>query len=229
MTSPSPDQGVVSQSASSTPAAAVRQLVLGSRNQKKSAEIRRLLEPYGIEVVSVADFPDAAEVEETGSTFGENACLKASEVARQLQAWTLAEDSGLMVDALEGRPGIYSARFSGPDATDEQNNARLIEELAGVPAEKRKARYVCHVALAAPDGSIQLQEEATCSGRIAEQARGTGGFGYDPYFLLPEYHRTFGELSPLVKQQLSHRARAFARALPHLVRILTEAGLRAAE
>lgn len=212
----------------SAPATAARGLVLGSRNAKKSEEIRQLLAPYQIEVVSVADFANVPDVEETGSSFAENAALKASQVALHLSAWTLAEDSGLAVDALDGRPGIYSARFAGPGADDAANNARLISELQEIPPERRTAHYVCHVALAAPDGSIQVSEEATCSGRIVDQPRGSNGFGYDPYFLLPEYHRTFGELSPLVKRQLSHRARAFQRILPRLVHVLTAAGLTSA-
>jgi len=198
-------------------------VVLASRNRKKSEEIRALLAPHGIDVASVADFPDVGEVDEDGDTFAANAAKKASEVARQVQHWTIGEDSGLRVDALGGAPGVYSARYSGPDATDESNNAKLIAELAGVPDEQRGAEYVCHIAVADPSGQIRLNVEATCRGRIAHQARGTNGFGYDPYFLIREYHRTFGELSPLVKQQLSHRARAFNLLIPRLVQTLAQA------
>jgi XTP/dITP diphosphohydrolase len=198
-------------------------VVLSSRNRKKSEEIRALLAPHGIDLVGVADFPDVSEVEEDGDTFAANAAKKASDVARQVQHWTIGEDSGLRVDALNGAPGVYSARYSGPDATDASNNAKLIAELANVPDERRGGEYVCHIAVADPSGEIRLNVEATCRGRIARQARGTNGFGYDPYFLIREYHRTFGELSPLVKQQLSHRARAFNLLIPRLVQTLAQA------
>jgi XTP/dITP diphosphohydrolase len=195
-------------------------IVLASRNRKKSEEIAGLLAPHGIRLVSVADFPDVPEVVEDGRTFAENAAKKARETAQRLSQWVIGEDSGLMVDALQGAPGIYSARYSGENATDETNNAKLIAEMAGVPEERRGARYVCNVALSDPQGTIRLQVEASCRGRITTEARGTHGFGYDPYFLIPEYHRTFGELSPVVKRHLSHRARAFERFIPQLVTLL---------
>lgn len=195
-------------------------LVLASRNRKKSGEIFELLAPFGIVVRSVADFPDVPEVVENGATFADNAAKKASQTAAHLSAWTLGEDSGLMVDALGGAPGVFSARYSGPGATDESNNARLIDELAGVPEAKRGAKYVCSVAVADPQGRVQLQCEASCRGRITTEPRGTNGFGYDPYFLVPEYHRTFGELDPIVKRCLSHRARAFERMIPGLLRLM---------
>jgi XTP/dITP diphosphohydrolase len=195
-------------------------LVLASRNRKKSDEIRTLLAPHGIHVVNVAEFPDVPEVEEDGSTFAQNAAKKAREVAVRTGHWTLAEDSGLMVDALGGAPGVYSARYAGEPSDDLQNNARLIAELAGVPPDRRIARYVCHVALADPQGEIRVSEEATCRGRIIGEPRGTQGFGYDPHFLIPEYHRTFGELGAIVKNCISHRARALERAVPRLVTAL---------
>lgn len=200
-------------------------LIVASRNPKKTEEIAELLEPHGIELRSLADFPQAPEVVEDGQTFAENAAKKAREVATALSEWTLGEDSGLMVEALDGAPGVYSARYSGENATDEQNNRKLIEELAGVPEEKRGAQYVCHAAVADPTGTIRLQVEATCRGRILESPRGDHGFGYDPLFLIPEYHQTFGELSPLVKKHLSHRGRAFQRLVPRLLRLLTKEDL----
>ncbi len=198
-----------------------RRLVVASRNPKKAAEIRELLAPYGIPVVGISDLSDAPDVVEDGLTFADNAAKKATETARRLSEWALGEDSGLEVAALGGAPGIFSARYSGPDATDESNNAKLIRELADVPDERRAARYVCNVAIADAQGAIRLQSEADCRGRITREARGSNGFGYDPYFLIPEYHRTFGELSPVVKRHLSHRARAFERLLPKLVRLLS--------
>ncbi len=201
-------------------------LVIASRNRKKAAEIRDLLAPHGIEVLGVADFPNVPEVVEDGSTFAANAVKKAAATARAVGHWTLGEDSGLEVAALAGAPGIYSARFSGPNATDEANNAKLMSELAAVPDERRSARYVCNAALADPSGTIVLQVEAYCRGRITREPRGTNGFGYDPYFLIPEYHRTFGELSPAVKRRLSHRGRAFERLIPELVRLMHAAATR---
>lgn len=202
-------------------------LIVGSRNPKKIGEIRELVAPYGIEVVGIADFPGVPEVVEDGQTFAENAAKKAAETAGRLSQWVLAEDSGLEVAALGGAPGVYSARYSGPGATDESNNAKLISELAGVPDNQRNARYVCHVAVADPTGKIRLTIEAACRGRIAEAAHGTNGFGYDPYFLIPEYHRTFGELTSCVKRHLSHRARAFERLIPPLISLLRKSTLSA--
>jgi XTP/dITP diphosphohydrolase len=194
-------------------------LVIASRNRKKAAEIADLLQPHGIEVISVADFPDVPEVIEDGRSFAENAAIKASQTARHLAQWVLGEDSGLMVDALGGAPGIYSARYSGEGATDDSNNRKLIDALAAVPDEQRTAQYVCRVAVADPSGQVRLEAEGVCRGRIVRAERGANGFGYDPYFLIPEYHRTFGELSPLVKRQLSHRGRALRRLVGQLARI----------
>jgi XTP/dITP diphosphohydrolase len=196
------------------------QLIVGSRNRKKTAEIAGLLAPHGIEAVSIADFPDAPDVVEDGETFADNAAKKASETAKFLGQWVLAEDSGLCVDALQGAPGVYSARFSGENTTDDANNRKLIAELNGVPADRRSAGYSCHVAVSDPEGTIRLTSSGTCRGRIVDTASGSNGFGYDPHFLIPEYHQTFGELSPLVKQQLSHRARAFQRLIPRLVALV---------
>ena len=195
-------------------------IVLASRNVKKSAEIRELLAPHGIDVLSVADFPEVGEVVEDGDTFAANAAKKAREPALQLKRWVLAEDSGLMVDALGGDPGVYSARYSGENATDEENNAKLIAALEETPNDRRGAQYVCHAALSDANGEIQLCVEATCRGRITREPQGDNGFGYDPYFMIPEYHKTFGQLDPIVKQHLSHRARAFERLIPPLVQLL---------
>lgn len=203
------------------------QVVVASRNRKKCGEIADLLSPHGITLLSIQDFPEAPEVEEDGTTFAENAAKKASQTATALGRWAIGEDSGLSVDALGGRPGIYSARYSGPGATDDSNNQKLQEELANVPAERRGAGYTCSVALSDPTGAIRLRTEAHCRGRIITAPRGTNGFGYDPYFLIREYHRTFGELSGTVKQHISHRARAFERFIPELVKLLRAESARA--
>jgi XTP/dITP diphosphohydrolase len=197
-----------------------RILVLGSRNKKKLGELVELLAPYGFELRSLADYPNAVEVDETGDTFAANAGLKATIQAEHLGEWVLGEDSGLCVDALAGNPGVYSARFSGPGATDASNNAKLLQELANYPLEKRRAHYVCHATLSDPQGVIRAESEGHCYGRILPTAAGSGGFGYDPLFEIPEYHRTFGELSPAVKAVLSHRARAMRDLLPQILRLI---------
>jgi XTP/dITP diphosphohydrolase len=203
-----------------TKTAPARQIVLGSRNKGKTRELAALLAPHSIAVLNVADFPDAPEVVEDGETFAENAQKKASQLAKVLSHWVLAEDSGLAVDALGGAPGVYSARYSGEDATDDQNNAKLLTEMAGVPSEKRGARFVCNMVVADPSGAIRLQVEASCRGRIAESLGGGEGFGYDPLFVIPEYHHTFGDLGPAVKRVLSHRGRAFRQIAGPLVELL---------
>ncbi len=198
-------------------------LVLASRNRKKSAEIAELLALHGFQLLGVSDFSGVPQVIEDGETFAENAAKKASETAKHLARWTIGEDSGLMVESLGGAPGVYSARYSGDDADDEANNRKLLQELASVPDEKRNAQYVCHVALADPSGAIRLTTEARCRGKITSLLRGSNGFGYDPLFLIPEYHRTFGELGPAAKRHLSHRARAFQRFMPPLLSLLRKA------
>lgn len=199
-----------------------RTIVLASRNEKKTAEVATLLKPAGFIVVPVTDFPDIPEVVEDGKTFAANAAKKATEVAMALKQWVIGEDSGLAVDALNGAPGIYSARYSGPGATDEANNAKLLADLDGIPPEQRGAGYICSVALSNPAGDIRIAVEETCRGRITRTRLGDGGFGYDPYFLIPEYHKTFGQLSALVKHRLSHRARAFSAFIPKLKKLAGE-------
>jgi XTP/dITP diphosphohydrolase len=191
-------------------------LVLGTANRKKGLELAELLAPVGIPLRTLADFPDAISVSEEGDTFAANAALKAVEQARHLGCWVLAEDSGLMVDALGGVPGVLSARYSGPEATDESNNRRLLEQLGDTPVEERTARFVCHMTLSDPSGAIRAESEARCRGRILFAPRGTHGFGYDPLFEIVEYHRPFAELGPRVKACLSHRARAAAGMIPRL-------------
>jgi XTP/dITP diphosphohydrolase len=195
-------------------------LLVGTRNRKKGEELRHLLVPLGLDVLTLADFPDAIDVVEDGDSFAANAVLKASRQARHLGRWVLADDSGLEVDALGGQPGIYSARFAGANSSDEQNNARLLERLGDVPLEKRTARYVCHVAVADPTGTVRAESQGVCHGRIRFEPAGTNGFGYDPLFEVVEYHRTFGELGPAVKRALSHRSRALRAILPKMAALM---------
>lgn len=201
------------------------EIVLSSRNAKKIGEIAELLAPYHIPVKGVSDFVGVAEVEEDGDSFAANAAKKASVVAKELHRWVLAEDSGLCVDALGGAPGIYSARYAGSQGDDAANNAKLLADLEHLPLEKRTAYYVCYAVLSDPEGNIRLHAEGRCHGRILRDYHGANGFGYDPLFLVPEFHQTFGELAPAVKRHISHRAKAFERLLPQIVRLFeTHAG-----
>lgn len=195
-------------------------LIVGTRNAKKLREIREILGDLPLELQDLSRWPQAPEVVEDGATFAANASKKAAEVALALGHWTLGEDSGLVVPALGGRPGVLSARFAGKQGDDLANNQKLLAELAAVPADSRDAYYVCTAALADPEGNIQAVVEGRCHGVIVDTHRGDGGFGYDPYFLIPEYHRTFGELSPVVKNALSHRGRALTQLRPILRRLL---------
>lgn len=195
-------------------------LVIGSRNAKKKTELLEILGDLGIELHDLTRYPRAPEVEEDGATFEANARKKAVELAKALNAWVLGEDSGLVVPALKGAPGVYSARYAGQQGDDEANNEKLLAELAALPNEKRAAYYVCTAALADPAGEVKAVVEGRCGGVILKERRGTGGFGYDPLFLIPEYHKTFGELSPRVKHALSHRGRAISQLRPALRSLL---------
>jgi XTP/dITP diphosphohydrolase len=195
-------------------------LVLGTRNRKKSLELVELLAPHGFALQSVAEIPAALEVEETGQTFAANAALKACQQALHLGRWVLGEDSGLVVDALGGEPGVYSARFSGAGATDDANNRLLLQRLADTPLARRNAHYVCHAVVADPSGTPRAEARGECHGRILFAPAGTSGFGYDPLFEVVEYHRTFGELGPVTKACLSHRARAMRQLLPQLLALV---------
>lgn len=194
-------------------------LVLGTHNSSKKKELVRLLAPLGFTLLTLEDFPNALNVEETGTTFAENATLKAVQQAKHLRHWVLGEDSGLAVDALGGGPGVNSARFAGPKATDEKNNDLLLEKLSSVPPDERSAHYTCHATLADPLGTVRFDCEDRCSGRIRFERAGKAGFGYDPLFEIPEYHLTFGELGDAVKAVLSHRARAIRRLIPALIQL----------
>lgn len=191
-------------------------LFLGTNNRKKIIELVHLLEPRGFEIKVPADFPDTFDVDETGTTFLENARLKASSQAKHRGLWSIGEDSGLCVPALGGRPGIYSARFSGANANDQSNNVLLLQEMITLPAENRRAYYVSTIALSDPDGQIHIETQGECWGSILAEPRGGGGFGYDPLFEIAEYHQTFAEMGLGVKRAISHRARALRAFLARL-------------
>ena len=195
-------------------------LVLGTNNQKKLIELQLMLPKDRFKLQSLSEIPNSIEVDETGTSFTENAMLKATEQAKHLGRWVLAEDSGLAVDALKGAPGIYSARYAGTHGDDEANNAKLLSELDGVPFEKRTARYHCEACLSDPDGKVRVTAGGTCGGIIRTEPSGSGGFGYDPLFEIPEYHKTFAELDLVVKRALSHRSRALRQFLPKLQRVV---------
>jgi len=205
-----------------------RSLVLGTTNPGKVRELVELLAPFGIGCESLAGLAGAVEVEETGGSFAENAALKATQQAVALGRWVLAEDSGLVVPALGGAPGIHSARFSGlaaeagREAADAANNRLLLERLADVRDAGRGAHYACHAALSDPSGRVVAVAAGTCGGLIGSEPAGREGFGYDPLFIVPEYHRTFGELAPAVKAVISHRARAMRAMIPAIVQALAE-------
>lgn len=198
-------------------------LVLGTNNQKKRRELELLLREHPIELKTLSEFENSIEVEETGTTFRANAILKAVEQAKNLGQWVLGEDSGISVNALDGAPGVYSARFSGANATDESNNRLLLKKLTGVKPADRTAWYTCYMALSDPEGNVRAEAEGCCYGRILEMPHGSGGFGYDPLFEIPEYHLTFGQLGDTVKAVLSHRARASRRFIPQLLGLLNVA------
>lgn len=188
-----------------------RTLVIATKNEGKLREFKAVLEPLGFSAVPVGDIDAAiAEPEETGMTFAENAALKATYYMDKTGYSCLADDSGLIVDVLHGRPGVYSARYAGPQHNDADNNAKLLAELSGVPAEKRTARYACVLVLARP-GRELLTAEGTCEGIILNTPAGDNGFGYDPYFYIPEKGKTMAEMSLAEKNGLSHRGKALRK------------------
>ncbi|MCK5012607.1 MAG: XTP/dITP diphosphatase [Candidatus Omnitrophica bacterium] len=186
------------------------ELVVATKNKGKLKEIEELLKDFDLKITSLADYPDAPAIEEDGKTFARNALKKAVTIALYTRKLTLGEDSGIEVRALGNKPGIHSARFSGEKATDKKNNLKLLRSLKNVPSMKRQARYRCCAALVDRTKIVDLVN-GQCGGMITRQARGKNGFGYDPYFLIKRYGKTFGELDPSIKQKISHRARALRK------------------
>ena len=199
------------------------ELLLATRNAHKTEEIQRILGPQ-FKVNDLAAHPEIPHIAETGSTFQENAILKVLAVSRKLPGLVIADDSGLEVDALDGAPGIHSARYAGANATNQEKIDKLLDELAGVGATKnaRRARFRCVLALA-HNGDLFGTFEGTVEGRIADKARGGCGFGYDPIFVPKGFEQTFGELPTNVKNAISHRAKAI-RALAVRLRLLEFGG-----
>jgi len=188
------------------------ELVVASRNQNKIKEIKDILKGAKfLKITSLGDYPGAPYITENGKSFKENAIKKAMKVARFTQKLTLGEDSGLEVIALGGKPGIHSSRFSGRNKNDLKNNLKLLRLLDNTPLPKRKARYVCSVALANKSGLVGVVK-GVCSGVIGFKMLGSTGFGYDPLFIIPKYKRTFAQLGPRIKHKMSHRFRALQKA-----------------
>ena len=188
----------------------MKEVIIATKNPGKAREFEHIFAPRGVEVRTLLDFPEIADVEETGKTFEENAILKAEAVSTILNKMVIGDDSGLMVDALEGRPGIYSARFAGEPKNDQANTAKLLKELSGVPEKERTARFYCALAVAVPNQET-LTVSGTCEGRILDEPRGTNGFGYDPVFYVPEKGAAMAELSSDEKNKISHRANALKK------------------
>ncbi len=182
-----------------------RPLVLATRNEGKIAEFRRLFAGFGVEIRSLRNFGPIPPVEEDGKTFEENAVKKARFTARVLGIPAISDDSGLVVDALDGLPGVHSARYAGENATDEENNRKLLDAMEGI--SERQARFMCVIALSVPAGPTLIYE-GSCEGRIAEKLKGNSGFGYDPIFFYPPLNKTFAELTPDEKNRVSHRGQA---------------------
>ncbi len=186
----------------------MKSIVLATKNPNKVKEIRELFYDLNIEIMTLEDFPDTPLIIEDGNTFEENALKKARIVAKSTGKPSIADDSGLEVICLNGKPGVYSARYAGIDSSDKENNMKLLNELKDVPLNERAARYVCVVALVTEDG-YEKTFRGECKGIIVDIPRGKGGFGYDPIFFIPEKGKTMAELSLKEKNQISHRGKAF--------------------
>ena len=185
----------------------MERIIFATGNEDKLREIRAILADLGMPVVSMKEAGIQAEIEENGTSFEENAVIKAKTVMELTGELVMADDSGLQIDYLDGAPGIYSSRFMGEDTSYDVKNAAILEKLSGVPDEKRTARFACAIACAFPDGRI-LTSYGTMEGRIGCEKKGENGFGYDPIFYLPEYGCTSAEISPEKKNELSHRGKA---------------------
>ena len=192
----------------------IKKLVVATGNPGKVKEMGKYLQEFNVEL---ALKPPEIEIEETGDTFLANARLKASETALQLKQWSIADDSGLMVSALDGQPGIYSARYG---KTDEERINRLLTELTG--HDDRSAQFVCAIAVANPEGEVVIETEGICPGEILKEREGDGGFGYDPVFYVPSAGQTYAQMSTDIKKVYSHRGLAFANLQPLLKSLINQ-------
>ncbi|MCB1080243.1 MAG: RdgB/HAM1 family non-canonical purine NTP pyrophosphatase [Simkaniaceae bacterium] len=196
------------------------QIVIASSNLHKIREIRSILKPrLPFDYLSLLDFPSYQPPEETGSTFEENAFIKATHAASALKRWVIADDSGLVVPALKDRPGVHSRRFAGEHASDKENRQKLVQELDPISESERIGYYTCALALASPEG-IQKQVQGLCEGSLILAPRGSQGFGYDPLFLKYDYNKTFAEMDEETKNKISHRRKALDKLFPFLEELL---------
>ena len=197
----------------------MKELVVATRNKDKVKEIRKILKGLDVKISALNSFDNVPEVIEDGKTFEENASKKARIISRFTHSLTIADDSGLEVEALGGRPGVRSSRFAGEKANYAKNNAKLLKLLQGMPSSKRKARFVCVISIAR-DGKVLGVVRGTCSGRISFKLRGKTGFGYDPLFISPKHGKTFAELGLKTKNSISHRYGALKKAKNSIERLL---------
>lgn len=198
----------------------MKQVIVATKNLGKAKDFEALFRPFGYEVLTLLDIDEEIDVEETGSTFEENAILKAETVAKLLNTAVIADDSGLEIDALNGEPGVYSARYAGGEKSDSANIDKVLEKMKGVPEEKRHARFRCVLAIAAP-GKETKTFSGTCEGYIIEERIGENGFGYDPIFWVPSEGRTLAELQPQEKAAISHRGNAMREMQLSLSKLLS--------
>jgi XTP/dITP diphosphohydrolase len=190
----------------------MKQVVIATKNLGKVRDFQQMFSKFDLEVKSLHDFPHIEDVEETGETFEENAILKAESLSKQLEQIVIADDSGLIVDALYGKPGVRSARYAGEQKDDQANIKKVLEELQGIDMDKRTARFYCALAVAFQEEDKKtVVVNGTCEGKILEQPRGENGFGYDPIFYIEELKNTMAELTPEEKNKISHRGRALRK------------------
>lgn len=201
----------------------MKKVLVATKNQGKLREFAEMLSDLDIEWLSLGDVDVDFDVEETGETFRENALLKAEAYARATGMLTLADDSGLVVDGLDGEPGVYTARYGGAGLSSQERYHYLLGKLQDVEGDERSARFRCVILFMNGDGELLAEAEGVCEGRISEAPRGEGGFGYDPVFLLPEMDKTMAELPSEVKHRISHRGRALQKLVPQIRQILTSA------
>ncbi|MCX7747604.1 MAG: XTP/dITP diphosphatase [Clostridia bacterium] len=202
----------------------MRKFIVATRNKGKLKEIQEILRGFQVDVISMEEAGIFKDIEETGTTFEENAMIKAKEVLKLTGEIVMADDSGLEVDCLDGAPGIYSARFAGEGASDEDRNNKLLSMLQGVELEKRTARFVCAVAVVFPDGR-EFTVKGICEGYIGFEPKGTNGFGYDPLFYMPEYNMTTAQMKSEDKHKISHRGRALKKMVEEFKKIDLDRGI----
>ena len=197
----------------------MKEIIIATKNAGKAKEFEHIFKPYNVCVKSLLDFEAIDDIVEDGETFEENALIKARAIAKQFNQMVLADDSGLEVDALNGRPGVYSARYAGEGRNDHENILKVLRELEGVSDNDRSVRFVCALAIVAPNQE-EVVVRGTCEGQILTECLGTEGFGYDPIFYLPQLSKTMAQLPKSEKNVLSHRADAFVKLQPYLEKLL---------